>query len=403
MRRETSPIRRREFGAALVLFLLMSPALPELAWAKKKVGPQKPLTLVWPLPPDKPRIKYVTSIYGAADVEPARRANFLDRVAGIERRNFKPAFVKPYGIATDSHDRVYVTDSGQGMVFVLDLDQKRVGFIGRGLQVRLRVPIGITVDGKDRVWVADAVGQHVYGFDTEGNVLMVLGKTDVMVNPTAVAVDDARNRLYVVDSKQHTVLVYDPESGQFLTKFGDRGVENGQFNYPTNVAVDRQGRIYVTDTMNFRIQIFDPDYKFVEAFGKQGSRFGQFLKPKGLALDSFQNIYVVDSDFDNFQIFDQEKRLLMFLGGAGQVPGTFWLPAGIHVDRNNKVYVADQNNRRIQIFQLLSGETEEPSGSPKEAPTAAQQKTEGGETGVIKEAEIRKTVHEISRKEKTTP
>lgn len=381
MHRITSPNRNESHVLGLVLITLL--LLPGFAYGgdKKKPAAQKTPTLVWPLPPEKPRIKFIAAIYGAPDVEPIKKASFLDRLAGIEKREFKPTFIKPYGIATDSHNRIYVTDSGQGLVFVFDRDNKQVSYLGRSTQVRLRVPIGIAVDAKDRVWVADAVGQHVYAFDPDGTVLMALGRQGEMENPTSVAVDDARQRIYVVDSRQHQVLVYDTESGQLVSKFGERGRGDGQFNFPTNVALDREGRVYVTDTMNFRVEVFSPDGKFLTTWGEQGNRFGEFLKPKGLALDSFQNIYVVDSDFDNFQIFDQQKHLLMYLGGMGRVPGTFWLPAGIYIDRDNQIYVADQNNRRIQIFQLLDGATNEPV-APKAIASAPQPENKGGENGV---------------------
>lgn len=174
--RNTLPIRNEKLVVGLSLIVLL--VLPGLALAGAKKNPRasKTPTLVWPLPPEKPRIKFVGAIYGAADVEPAKNSGFLDRLAGIEKREFKPAFIKPYGIATDSHDRIYVTDSGQGPVFVFDRDNQQVNYIGRGTQVRLRMPIGITVDAKDRVWVADAVGQHVYAFDPDGTVLMALGR-----------------------------------------------------------------------------------------------------------------------------------------------------------------------------------------------------------------------------------
>jgi DNA-binding beta-propeller fold protein YncE len=385
MLRTTSPIRHERFVVILsVLGFLVLPGLAYGGGSKKPTAAKTP-TLVWPLPPEKPRIRFVAAIYGAADVEPAKKGGFLDRLAGIEKREFKPTFIKPYGIATDSQDRIYVTDSGQGLVFIFDRPNKQVSYLGRSTQVRLRVPIGIAVDAKDRVWVADAVGQHVYAFDPDGTVLMALGQQGEMDNPTSVAVDDARHRIYVVDSRQHQVLIYDTESGQLLSKFGGRGSGDGQFNFPTNVALDREGRVYVTDTMNFRVQVLSPEGKFLATWGEQGNRFGEFLKPKGIALDSFQNIYVVDSDFDNFQIFDQQKRLLMYLGGMGRVPGTFWLPAGIHIDRNNQIYVADQNNRRIQIFQLLDGATTEPA-APKALGSASKPESEGGEEDVTSTA-----------------
>jgi DNA-binding beta-propeller fold protein YncE len=338
-------------SAAVLVLLAAAPA----AFGGKKPNGNVRVDLVWPLPPDQPRIRLIQVLHGAADVEPKKKAGFLDRLAGIEKKQFKPSFVKPYGIATDSEGRVYVTDSGQGIVFVFDQEKKKVTYLGRDPQLRLHVPIGITVDAKNRVWVADAIGQHVVAYAPEGNILTVLGKSEEMLNPTAVAVDDVRNRAYVVDSKRHAVLVYNPDTGELLHTLGKRGSGKGEFNFPTNITLDSNGRLYVTDTMNCRVEIFDPDYNFVDTFGAQGRRRGDFLKPKGVAVDPWGNIYVTDSDFDNFQIFDSQKRLLMFLGTAGQAPGTFWLPAGIHIDRRNRIYVADQNNRRIQIFQLLDG------------------------------------------------
>ena len=167
-------------GVSLLALLLPAPAR---AGGKRKEDAPKNINLVWPVPPDKPRIKYVGSIYGAGDVEPAKKAGFLARLAGIEKSDIKPGFVKPYGIATDSKGRIYVSDSGQGLIFVLDTKNKKVHYLGRTPQLRLVVPIGISVDSKDRVWVADPVGQHVVAFDGEGSVLMVLGKTGEMVIP----------------------------------------------------------------------------------------------------------------------------------------------------------------------------------------------------------------------------
>jgi len=388
--------RSRGWSLLLLVTLLGVPA----GWAKqKKAPPGKPVQLVWPLPPEKPRIRFVTAIYGASDIEPTKKANFLDHIAGIQKKDFKPSFVKPYGIATDSHNRIFVTDSGQGLVFVLDPDNKKVTYIGVESQVSLRVPLGITVDAQDRVWVADGFGQHVYAFDAEGNVLMGLGGPNEMVNPTGVAIDGDRHRLYVVDSKQQCVLVYDSESGHFLSKFGKRGDGRGEFNFPTNLALDKQGRIYVVDTLNFRVQVFDPDYKFVDTIGQQGNRFGQFIKPKGIALDSFQNIYVVDSDFDNFQIFSRQKELLLFVGAVGQTPGKFWLPAGICIDRQNRIYVADQINRRIQIFKLLDGEPEAPPQESIAKAPAPPSTPKGGGAGVAAESKFLKSFNE-NQKEK---
>lgn len=400
MNRETSQIRRKVMLAAISVLLSFAAGATQ-AKTKKQATPGN-APLVWPLPPEKPRIKYVASIYGAANVEGTKKANFLDRLAGIQRGDFKPFFVKPFGVATDSKNRIYVSDSAQGTIFVLDRENRKVTYVGPGSRVNLTVPLGIAVDSKDRLWVADAAGQHVYSFDAEGNALMSLGGPNEMRNPTDVALDEARHRLYVADSVGQRILVYDSETGQQIAKFGKRGPGDGQFNFPSFVAVDAQGNIYVSDTLNFRVQIFDPEYRFVQYFGKQGNHFGQFSRPKGIAFDSYQNLYVVDSDFCNFQIFDQKKELLMFLGGWGPMPGHFALPAGIAIDKQNFIYVTDQSNRRIQIFQLVNGAMDAPAPSATGKKVASQIETKGGDAGLTI-GNLSRTAFNETPKEKTTP
>lgn len=82
------------------------------------------------------------------------------------------------------------------------------------------------------------------------------------------------------------------------------------FNYPTFITIDRDGRLYVTDTGNFRVQIFDKEGRYIKDFGKPGNKGGFFARPKGVAIDSEGNIYVVDAMFQNVQIFNREGELL---------------------------------------------------------------------------------------------
>ncbi len=107
------------------------------------------------------------------------------------------------------------------------------------------------------------------------------------------------------------------------------------------------------DTFNFRVQIFDPDGRFLGKFGSIGTGYGQFSKPKGIGVDSEGHVYVVDAAFNNVQIFNPEGRLLLHFGEFGNRPWQFWLPAGLSIDENDRIYVADQYNKRINIYQYL--------------------------------------------------
>lgn len=307
--------------------------------------------LVWPLPPDAPRIRYVKSYSGAADFR--KKPSRWRRVLVGPEIDKGIALKKPYGVTTDDAGRMYVTDTGLGAVLVFDESKKKVRVLGQEGQVRLVTPIGLAVADDGAVFVSDADLNQVFRFSADGRIDLALGRAEGLQNPTGIALDRNRNRLYVADSHLHKLFIYST-TGEFIDSWGERGPGPGQFNYPTNLAVDRQGNVQVVDTGNFRVQSFSPDGRLLSTFGEAGDAFGSFSRPKGIAVDSEGHTYVVDAAFNNYQIFDEEGRLLLFVGSLGSGPGRFWLPAGIHIDGKDRVFVVDQLNRRVQVFQYLS-------------------------------------------------
>jgi len=331
--------------AKRVLFCL---GLVLLAASCATTAPQKKEDLVWPLPPELPRIKYIDSYCCWNQFGTNSREAWVNALFGVKE---DLQMSKPYGITSDKDGKVYVTDTGLGTVWVFDEKAKKVSFLGAG---QLRTPIGVAVDAKGRVFVSDSRAQRVYAYNSEGKQVMVLGhQKDELANPSGLAIDTKSNRLYVANAKLHRIKVYDTNTGKFLFDIGERGSDKGDLNFPTNISV-RNGKLYVTDTGNFRIQLFDLDGKLLKTFGRVGDQLGQFARPKGVDADSEGHIYVTDAAFDNFQIFNEEGQLLLFVGGKGSDPGSFWLPSGLHIDGKDRVYVADQYNGRIQIFQYLN-------------------------------------------------
>jgi sugar lactone lactonase YvrE len=108
----------------------------------------------------------------------------------------------------------------------------------------------------------------------------------------------------------------------------------------------------VVDSLNFRVQHFDPNGKSVSGFGRLGDSIGEFDKAKGISLDSHGNVYVVDGYRDRVQAYSPEGRLLFFFGNTGPAEGQFYLPTGIAIDQNDRIYVADTYNRRVEMFHL---------------------------------------------------
>ena len=331
-----------------------------LAQGNKKAAKGKSIEaapqLAWPLAPEEARIRYVTTYRGVDDFKPAKKpSRFLKALLGAEDPSNQPSdwMVKPYGIAVSPEGRLYVTDTAARRVFAFDPDSKTVSFVGETGAAKLTKPIGVAVDERGTVFVADATLKRVFGYGPGGDLLIAIGHDGELASPSGLAVDRVNKRVYVADATKHQVLSYSTEDGKPLRTIGKRGSEDGEFNFPTNLTVDARGQLYVADTLNFRIQIFNADGEFVKTFGTLGDAPGNFNRPKGVAVDSEGHIYVMDASFNNFQIFDQDGQLLLFVGAGGRNHGEFFLPAGLYIDDRDRIYVADQGNSRVQVFQYL--------------------------------------------------
>jgi DNA-binding beta-propeller fold protein YncE len=342
------------FWLAALSFLLAA-AHPATAGTKKDDKQVAPTNLVWPLPPDKPRIKFLASYSSNYDIEPRRKRSWVDKMVGNADPNVAEMFDKAAGVASDSKGRVYVVSSQRAMLYILDKEKRQVTRVNGDRGLQFRTPLGVVVDAKDNFYVADAQMHMVFKFGPDAHLQGTLGGDSGLKNPTYMALDESRQRLFVVDSQQHQVLVFNPDTLQLVSKIGKRGTKKGEFNFPIAVAVAPDGGIAVTDTGSCSVEVFSADLKFVRRIGRQGTRPGEFVRPKGVAFDQEGHLWVVDAAFNNFQIFTPDGKVLMFVGAFGQHPGEFNLPVDIHIDKNNRVYVSDSLNARVQIFQFLGG------------------------------------------------
>ncbi|MBF0449997.1 MAG: 6-bladed beta-propeller [Candidatus Magnetomorum sp.] len=136
----------------------------------------------------------------------------------------------------------------------------------------------------------------------------------------------------------------------FTQKFGTRGTGDGQFEYPSGIAVISNGSIYVAERSNNRIQVFSNEGAFLFSFGSEGTTDGRFKIPQGMAVDVWDNIYVVDRGNHRIQKFKADGTHIFSIGSYGTDNRQFIDPYGMAVDNNGKIYVADTGNHRIQIY-----------------------------------------------------
>jgi len=311
---------------------------------------------IYPSPPDEPRIIYERTLLNSANVEEFTSTDRWKQIATGQGKSAR-GMAKPWGVAAH-RGRVFVTDTVQRAVLMFDIPGKRYKMIGVKGAGKLTKPIGIDISKNGVVYVADATARGVMIYNLDGEFVNVIGGKQYLERPTGVAVNHEGSRIYVVDnggisSRNHRVVIFDARSGEHIKTFGVRGTGDGEFNMPLQATVNRDGNLYIVDSANFRVQIFDADGNFKSSFGEVGRRMGQFSRPKGIADDPEGNIYVTDAAFSNVQIFTSDGDLLMFFGGRTNFnePSSFMLMAGMDVDEDGRIYIVDQFFRKIEVYR----------------------------------------------------
>ena len=366
------------------LFCILPVIAVALVARDKKQAPQKTLKLgdqrtqgyfdiskiVWPNPPAIARIKF-TDLFTGEPVDHSKdgekkkpaKQKWMDRLAGavpadqIDIGTLPFQLIRTYGLAVDSKGLIYAADQGVGAIFVFDPATKKVQMVRNGHEAHFGLINGLAIDDDDRIFVSDDKLNRVMVMSAKHEPVASIA--DGLLTPGGVAIDKENRLLYVVDTGNDVVRVYDADSLKPVRVLGQLGkkhtlAEPGTFSLPTNVAVDSEGDVYITDTFNNRVQIFDGDGNFVSMFGKHGDGVGQFERPKGIAVDCDRHIWVVDAAQDRVKVFDREGRLLIYFGEHGEYPGRFMGAYGITIDKQNRVFVSETFPGRVQMFHYVT-------------------------------------------------
>ncbi|MDI6891794.1 MAG: NHL repeat-containing protein [Actinomycetota bacterium] len=309
----------------LIVLLLLLGVLVYLYWALYR--PSVPV--ISPL-----RVKgmtHLTTIYGYGD---------------------KPGELmgRPHGVAVDKDGNIYIADMENARILVFDKTAKflfKFGERGTG-EGQFLNPMGVAVAPNGRIYVTENNLSKVLIFNSKGKFIKEFGVMMPLM-PTV-----ALNKLYLTTYGH--VIIYDLD-GNELAKWGKKGKLAEQFDCPTGIAVDKAGNVYVSDTLNLRLQALNKDGEVLWVVGEPakdikalGRRFGL---PAGLTIDENNLLYLADAFHFSIRVLNTKGKELAELGGElGEKEGQFNHAAGIASAGGGVFVVADKYNDRVQLLKI---------------------------------------------------
>jgi DNA-binding beta-propeller fold protein YncE len=210
------------------------------------------------------------------------------------------------------------------------------------------VDAAFTADG--RILIVERDAHHVRVLDADGGPRAVRGTRGSgrgqFLAPEAIAVAPT-GAVFVADTGNDRIVVLD-DSGNYQREWGRCGDGPGQFRAPCGIAVG-QRRVAVADRFNDRVQVFNHAGDWQLTVGGRGIESGEFRRPSSVAFDDRGRLYVAETDNARIQIFDPEGGFIAAWGAWGPYPGLFSDPRGLDFCRGS-LFVADRDNHRIQVF-----------------------------------------------------
>jgi DNA-binding beta-propeller fold protein YncE len=277
-------------------------------------------------------------------------------------------FMETAGVAVDGQNNVYVLHRGRNPIMQFNADGQLIRAFGDGLFDRSH---SIRIDSEGNIWTVDDGSHTVLKLNRHGRIQMVLGRwrspSDAksampdgsaggplrglrdegvvrFSRPTDVAFGP-NGDIFVADGYGNSRVVKFSKDGRFLKEWGKRGSAPGEFHTPHSIVADKQGRVYVADRENYRIQVFDAEGKFLKEF-RQGA-------PWGLAITADDHLFMADGYNNRIVKMTLDGKVVGAFGSHGKQPGQFHYCHQLAVTPEGAaVYTAEILNWRAQKFVL---------------------------------------------------
>ena len=284
-----------------------------------------------------------------------------------------PQFNAPRGIDFAPDGSFYVADSRNHRIAHFGADGQFInawGSFGDSTADPLAAgggtfnePWGVAVGPDGAVYVSDTWNHRVQKFDAAGKFIKMwgtFGQSDannqgVLYGPRGITVDK-NGRIYLADTGNKRIIIYDSE-GNIFGQFGSEGFDVGKFSEPVDVALDAQGNAYVTDTWNQRIQAFSPSddgktFIPLRQWDFKGWKSQTLENKPYIAVAPNGNVFITDPEGYRVAGYTSEGQPLIMWGSYGTDNSTFGLASGIAIDAEGHVWVTDSANNRVMRFTI---------------------------------------------------
>jgi len=292
----------------------------------------------------------IYSYYVRKDIPTLKDGEYVFKSAfGPSGKYGQGEFQHPLGLTIDdATGNVYIGDFINHRIAVFHKDGafiRNIGSQGTGIG-KFACPTALAIDFDRNLVVVDSGTHLCQTLTLSGQFLrQFFGEAGKPSGPKGLTIDNDGHYV-IAETLQHRIAVYTPE-GDLIRSFGSPGNALGKLNSPLGVAVDFEtGNIIVCDSGNCRVQTFTPLGESIQVFGSSQT----FQGPWGLAVDKTGKIAISNQLAHNIQIYTRKGQFLTEFGSFGNTEGKLRYPKFPVIDKHGDILVSDGDNHKIQIF-----------------------------------------------------
>jgi tripartite motif-containing protein 71 len=273
-------------------------------------------------------------------------------VIGVEGWGTSPLSF-PTGITLDFLGNIFITDTGNNRVVECDPQGRFLREMGGfGWETgQFNHPTYLTTDNGLNIYVVDSQNKRIQRLDHNLNFVAVInvensGDFAGLGLPEGIAMTPS-GEMILSDMQQDCLIILD-NVFHYERSFGGFGSGGGNLRDPLGICIDREGNIFVADSHNNRVAMFDRFGNYLKEFGERTLNV-----PSGVAVDQNQLTFVANTGNNSISIFDRQGNLILDYGDLGTGFANFSRPTDLKFGPNGKLYVVDSGNDRVVILEVI--------------------------------------------------